>query len=146
METLQDIVHGLARIEAKIDQIIAARATTPRPASSTTGDIVPAPDSDLDSQYGDFALKKDPPRWTGPSFAGKKLSQTTPAYCDAVMSFSLWKAEKDRQAGDEKKAGYSRRDAERALGWKLRLERGHKTAATLPVDDFGPPVDDDIPF
>jgi hypothetical protein len=140
----------LDRIEAKLDQLLASKAAPARaPSNPVAGDLSPAPDSDLDSQYGDFALKKDPPRWKGESFAGVKLSRTTPEYCDAVMSFALWKADKDRQSGDDKKAGYSRREAERALGWKLRLERGHKTAsAPPPRDDFGPPPSDDdgIPF
>lgn len=131
----------LDRIESKLDQLLAKPAAS-RPSSppvSTSGEVKPGPDSDLDSEYGDFVVKKDPPRYKGPSFAGKKLSQTSPEFCDAVMGLALWKAAKDIEAGDEKKAGYARRDAERALGWKLRLEGGFKTGPSIEADD-------DIPF
>jgi len=135
----------LDRIEAKLDQLLAKPTPAPRAASSvSTGDVKPAPDSDLDSQYGDPEIKKDPTRWKGPSMVGKKLSQTTPEYCDAFMGLALWKVGKDMKAGDEKKAGYARRDAERALGWKLRLERGYKASAPSAIGDL--PDDDDIPF
>lgn len=127
----------LDRIEAKLDQLLAKPAPRASSAPVAVGEVTPAPDSDLDGQYGDPKIKKDPTRWKGPSMVGKRLSQTTPEYCDAVMSLALWKVGKDNEAGDAKKAGYARRDAERALGWKLRLERGYKP----PVAD-----DDDIPF
>ena len=143
METLEDIAHSLARIEGKLDQLLAKPAAAPRAASSANvGEVTPAPDSDLDGEYGDPVVKKDPTRWKGPSMVGKKLSQTTADYCDAVMGLALWKVGKDNEAGDAKKAGYARRDAERALGWKLRLEGGFK-AAGPKQDEFG---DEDVPF
>jgi hypothetical protein len=125
------------RIDAKLGAGSAAtlsRAFTP---SAPAGDLKPAPDSDLDGQYGNPVIKSDPKRWTGPSYVGKRWSETTPEYLDAVIGLALWKLGKDQAAGDEKKAGYARRDAERALGWRLRLEAGYKPPA---------PVDDDCPF
>lgn len=135
----------LDRIEAKLDQLLIAKPKpAPRAASSTsTGGVTPAPDSDLDSQYGDPVVKKDPTRWKGPSMVGKKLSETTPEFCDSFMGLALWKVGKDLEAGDEKKAGYARRDAERALGWKIRLETGYKPSPRV-VDEFAD--DDGIPF
>lgn len=132
----------LDRIEAKIDQLLAAKSA--RAASSApsahAGSVKPAPDADLDGQYGDFVMKKDPPRYKGPSFAGKKLSQTSAEYCEAVMGFKLWQAEKDAAAGDEKKAAYATRDAERALGWKLRFESGYKPSPSRE------PGEEEYPF
>ncbi len=131
----------LDRIEEKLDQLLAKQVAS-RPASpmrAATGDIGPAPDSDLDGEYGDFVVKKDPPRYKGPSFAGKKLSHTSPDFCEAVMALALWKADKDAGAGDDKKAGYARRDAERALGWKLRLEAGYKPPSGSAGFDDGDP-------
>ena len=130
METSQ-----LDRIEAKLDRLLATKPVARAAVSVPTGEVMPAPDSDLDSIYGDFICKKDPPRYKGPGFAGKRLSQTTPEYCDAVMSFKLWCVGKDLEAGDEKKAGYGRTDAARALGWKLRLESGWKSTH-VEQDDF----------
>jgi hypothetical protein len=133
----------LDRIEAKLDQLLAKPKPALRSTSSVpTGEVTPAPDSDLDSEWGDPVVKKDPTRWKGPSMVGKKLSQTSPEFCDAFMGLALWKVGKDMESGDEKKAGYARRDAERALGWKLRLEAGYK-ASGPKQDEFG---DDDIPF
>jgi hypothetical protein len=127
----------LDRIEAKLDQLLAKPAprsvSTP---SASVGDIAAAPDSDLDGPHGDFVVKKDPPRYKGPSFAGKRLSQTSAEFCDAVMTFRLWQAGKDTAAGEAVKAGYSRRDAERALGWKLRFESGFKPSPIITDDDL----------
>ena len=129
----------LDRIEAKLDQLLAKPKAAPRAASNVpTGEVTPAPDSDLDGQYGDPIVKTDPKRWDGPPMVGKKFSQTTPAYLDAVMGLALWKVKKDVEAGDEKKAGYARRDAERALGWKLRLEAGYKAPASQAWNDDDP--------
>ena len=130
----------LDRIEAKLDQLLTKPAApTVALSSPPVGDIKPAPDADLMSEYGDAVIKKDPKRWTGPSMVGKKMSQTTPEYCDSVLGLAIWKMTKDLEAGDAKKASYARRDAERALGWRLKLEAGYKPAA--PSDD-----EDDLPF
>jgi hypothetical protein len=128
----------LDRIEAKLDQLLAKPA--PRAASAApVGDIAPAPDSDLDGEHGDQVIKFDPKQWKGQSYVGKRMSQTTPEYCDSVLGLAMWKLRKDIEAGDEKKAGYARRDASRALGWKLRLEAGYKPPQTAASFDDDPP-------
>ena len=90
-----------------------------------------APDSDLDGQYGDPEIKKDPPRWQGRRYAPCRMSDTCPEYLDALASFFDWQAGKDDQAGKttgngKPSSSYKRRDAARARGWAQRLRAGWK--------------------
>ncbi len=82
-----------------------------------------ADDSDLDSEWGNPEIKKNPPRWQGGDFAGKRLSECTPEFLEELASFHDWRVTK---AEDDKKAGYARRDASRARGWAARLRAGWK--------------------
>lgn len=153
MSGVAEIMAVLARLENKIDALAARKAA---PATIPDGGAV-ASEKDLDSQYGDPSIKKkDPPRWDGPSFVGKKYSECSPEYLDCLAGFLDWKAEKDAEKGTEdgnKYAGYARKDAARARGWAKRKRDGWKPAPTSNAalfggggDDFGPPPDDDIPF
>lgn len=118
----------LDRIEAKLDQLLAAKPAAPRPASRF--DVAPgavAPASELDSQYGDPVIKKDPPRWSGPSFVGQPYSACSAEYLEEMAWFLEWKAGKNEEEGTEQKlkyAGYARKDAARARGWAQRVRDG----------------------
>lgn len=97
-----------------------------------------AADVDLDSEYGNFSIRKDPPKWVGRSFVGCRLSECTPDFLDAFASFCDWKAGKDESEGTPEKlkyAGYARKDAARARGWAKRLRSGKE-----------PPQSTDDPF
>jgi hypothetical protein len=88
-----------------------------------------ADDRDLDSDYGNFSIKRDPPRWDGQSYVGYKLSETEPAYLDVLASFKDWQADKDEQqdkrdAKGRPTAPMNRKDAARARGWATRLRNG----------------------
>ena len=111
----------LARIEAKIDKLLAAKSGT---APSV------ADDADLDGQWGDPEVRKDPKRWDGESMVGKRYSETSPEFLRVLADFLLWQAGRDEQKTDDEKAvkyaAYKRRDASRALGWAARLESGWK--------------------
>lgn len=88
-----------------------------------------APARELDSQYGDPVIKKDPKGWRGPSFQGKRLSQTTPEYLDTLAELKDWMAEQETKKGTpegDKYAAFSRKDAARARGWAKRLRDGWK--------------------
>lgn len=114
----------LARIEAKIDKLLAAKSGT---APSV------ADDADLDGQWGDPEVRKDPKRWDGESMVGKRYSETSPEFLRVLADFLLWQAGRDEQKTDDEKAvkyaAYKRRDASRALGWAARLESGWKRPA-----------------
>lgn len=131
---------------AEILQLLKAR---PASAPATTGAI--APDSDLDGQWGDPDVRKDPPRWNGPSYAGRRYSQCPPEYLDVLASLFDWKAGKDDEKGTDegkKYAGYARKDAARARGWAKRLRDGwvapSRTSTFDAVATTNP--DDEIPF
>jgi hypothetical protein len=114
----------LTRIEGKIDQLLAAKSGAPS--------VQVADDADLDGQWGDPEVRKDPKRWDGESMVGKRFSQCPAEFLRTLASFFIWQAEKDEKSGDEQKikyAGYKRRDAARALGWAKRIDAGYKPPA-----------------
>ena len=131
-----DLLAALARIEEKLDRLLTGPA---RSAASTRAPVSSvAPASDLDGQHGDPELRKSPPRWQGRNLAGLRYSQCTVEELECVASFKDWCAQRDADAGDEKKANYSRLDAARARGW---AERKAAKSVSLPgaVDDDGIP-------
>lgn len=125
-----------------------------------------APDSDLDGQYGDPVIRKDPNRWNGESFANRHMSDAPPEYLDQLAEFFAWKAGKNaddaakehvdqvKKGKLEKYAKYARTDAARARGWARRKRNGwvprgpaqEDLGGGAGDDDFGAPVDDVNPF
>lgn len=86
-----------------------------------------APASDLDSQYGDPLVRKDPKRWEGATHVGLAYSRCAPDFLDCLAGFLDWCAEREAKTpGKEKYANYSRRDAARARGWAARIRSGWK--------------------
>lgn len=141
--TAQDVIDTLRSIDAHLAALVQHFGCGSRPASAP-GPNVPgiAPDSDLDSKYGNPAIRaKDPRDWTGESQLGKPFSECPPEYLDMVA------ARLDYFAGnetDEKKARYNRLDASRARGWAKRLRAGWKP--TEEPAAAGQVTDDDIAF
>jgi hypothetical protein len=126
------------RIEEQQAQILselrALRAVQSKPSSDA------ATDADLDSQWGDPSVRKDPKRWTGESYEGKRYSECPPAYLLALADLLLWQAGKDEASGDATKmkyVGYKRKDAARAIGWAKRLESGWRPPASSAPDPEG---------
>lgn len=118
-----EIITILERIEQKLDTLLGMQ---------TRSEIATADDADLDGQYGDPSVRKNPPRWEGESFEGRRYSETTPEYLEALAGFLKWKSGKDDAKGTEdgrKYASFARKDAARALGWAKRLRAGWKAPA-----------------
>lgn len=135
----------LDRIEAKLDQLLAAKAPAPQASRFAVAPGAVAPASELDSQYGNPVIKKDPPRWSGPSFVGQPYSACSAEYLESLAGFLEWKAGKDTEKGDAdslKYAGYARKDAARARGWAQRNREKPAPAADL----FGGSEAGDIDF
>lgn len=85
------------------------------------GGGVALPSVDLDSEHGNPEIRKDPPRWRGESFVGKRYADASVEYLENLAEFLQWKAGKnDAEPGKEKYAKYDRLDAARALGWARR--------------------------
>lgn len=127
---LGDVLERLKRIEAKLSQ--------------SSGGAFVADDRDLDGPHGNPAIKKDPKRWTGDSYAGCNYSDCPPEYLDVLAEFKDWQAGMDERKGtddDKRKAKFNRLDAARARGWAQRLRSGYKAPAK--PQEAG---DDSIPF
>jgi hypothetical protein len=123
-------------LEERVAALEAAVFSRGGSTSSSDDDAKPASDADLDGQYGDPQIRKDPTAryWTGRSYVGKTLSQCPADYLRAFARYKQSCAFMNDKAGDPQKAkyaGYDRKDASRAVGWALRIESG-RTAAPPP--------------
>lgn len=148
------IAVRLSAIEARL----AALESRPASAGSTSGSV--APDADLDSQWGDPVVRKDPKRWLengGASYVGVPFSQCPPDYLYALASLADWKASKDDEKGTEeaaKYAKYARKDAARARGWAARagkvaqVPQAAPAKRTIDADSFDAAAfgEDDVGF
>lgn len=156
LSLLQDIASRIERVEVRL----GALEKTPRPApvqdvmtqmAAPLEDAI-ADDRDLDGPYGNPEIKRDPPRWTGTSFAGARFSDATPDYLESLAGFFEWKAresdKKNELANNGKpRSQYLRKDAARARGWRRRILAGAQRAAPRAkpaVSDE--PVDLEMPF
>ncbi len=119
------ILRGLALLVRHLGASPQSHAAPSAPRAVT--------DADLDGQYGDPEVKKNPPRWKGESFVGETLSRCSPDFLDCFADFKEYCSVNDRAAadsldGDEKAkklkyAGYAEKDAALARGWAIRLRR-----------------------
>lgn len=151
LKALKSIEDRVSRIEGML--MVLARGGQQQAASGgngKTGGGLVAPASDLDSQYGNPVVRKDPKRWSGASYAGCHFSECPPEYLESLADFKDWQADRDEEKGTEdgiKYARYGRKDAARARGWAERLRNGWTPMGHVPTGDAGSaPQDDDIPF
>lgn len=118
-----------------------------------------AGDRELDSEYGDPTVRKDPKRWQGSSFVGCHYSECSPEYLDELANLLDWMGDKDEEDGKLYKgkptATFKRKDAARARGWAARIRSGWKPSgqatAPAPQDDSsqnygGAGGEDPLPF
>ena len=124
------VAEILARIEAKLDQLLAATPVrgASSATSSTAGEI--APDADLDGKFGNPDAKWCPRKYRNESgdlldYTGEDCSGRP--FSDCNVEFLLgYTADLDYAAdhpkpGKEKYVDYNRRDAARGRGWIKRL-------------------------
>lgn len=148
MTGAEDIAEILRTVQ-RIEKMLLSKGTPSAGVTTTAGPAqgVCASDADLDGEYGDPEIRKDPPRWTGESFATRHYSQSTPEFLDNLAGFLDWKAGKDDEAANAspgtpeaeakvKYARWARKDAARARGWAKRLRAGWKPAAPAAEDSF----------
>lgn len=124
-----------------------------------------ADDRDLDSQYGDPAVKFNPRDWHGDSCKGLTMSQCPTEFLDLLAGTFDYFAKKAEASNETTTSGkpvapYKRKDAARARGWAARKRSGWQAPAlaaelmeTEPTDPinfagggFEDLTDDDIPF
>lgn len=133
----------------RLEETLTGQPVAARPAQGATP---PADDADLDGPYGDPVVRKDPTRWTGPSFVGAKFSDCPPDYLEMLAGLLDWQAgksdEKNEMANNGKpRSGYLRRDAARARG-HARRNASKGTARKAPVSKpttMNDP-DEEVPF
>ena len=154
----------LDRIEKKIDAIAAHLGIGARSAAAASAGGAVASAADLDGQYGNPEVRKDPKDWTGPSMVGKSFSDCPAEFLDMIASLNEWRAKKDDEAGARgevngkgkpKDGHFARLDAARARGWAARARAGGTKPKAAPQrraepeeDPFGyaPGGHEDIPF
>lgn len=141
--TVDEKIDAILSIVRNIEKRVAAVTVKQAAASSS---VPLADDRDLDGQYGNFTIKKDPPRWSGDSFVGCALSECSPEYLDELAGFKMWQAGKEDAKGGEdaqKKAHFLKKDAGRCAGWAARIRGGWKAPEGAPLstgdDDGGVP-------
>lgn len=119
-----EILVELRQLRAELAEVKALLLRGGSAVPGAPGSITVATDYDLDSQYGDEEVKRDPKRWTGQPVAPCRMSQCPPDYLDELASFKDWQAGKEEEKGTpegKKYAGYDRKSAARARGWAARL-------------------------
>jgi hypothetical protein len=162
-ELLRQIVKDVADIKAALAAgAVAFAAALGATVSSSgagggTGEGRVATDQELDSQYGDPEVRKDPTDryWHGASYIGSRLSECPPDYLDAFAKYKdacAYANEKEGKAEKKKYVEYDRRDAARARGWARRMRGGWKPVngagrQQFSDDDYGDDAGaNDAPF
>ncbi len=143
MSTIEQLEKRIAALEATIGRVAGAFGGSSSSSSSGGGRGEVAPDSELDSKFGDPEIKRDPSAkyWEGASFIGKKYSRCSADYLDAMAKYKdacAYANEKEANPDKAKFIEYDRKDAARARGWAARVrEQGPRTngcAAPKPSD------------
>lgn len=150
---VQDLSARLAKIEA---DLYAALGIAPHNITKAAA-LAVADNADLDSQWGNPQVRKDPPRWTGQSYAGANYADCPPEFLDTLAGFLEWQAgkadEKNEMANNGKpRSMYLKKDAARARGHSARNRA--KAAPRRPAAPSNPTgrgsmadePGDDMPF
>lgn len=128
------MMEALRSIDATLKKLLTLSQSRRAAAPATSAASNVAPDSDLDSKYGDEEVKFKPRDWTGEFTKGQKMSASNPNMLDQLADAFEYFAEKDDAAGErldngKPKSLYGRRSAMRARGWAARLRAGWKPKA-----------------
>lgn len=146
----------LAALTARVVALEARLAAVESGKLADNGAKAVADDADLDSEWGDELITKDPPSWVEKgreSYAGNRMSECPSDFLRAVASLNDWIAAKDEEKGKtytNKKTGkqqptapLARKRAARARGWAVR----NKDKAVAPAAANGHAESDaEIPF
>ncbi len=137
---LRAILSELKGIRAVLDKGARGGSTSNGKGSAAGPSGAVASERELDGQYGNPTVKRDPARWKGESFEGHLLSECSPEFLDAFAEFKDFCADNPRDGDDPKWARYARKDAALARGWARRLRSGW-----VPSAGHGA-VEDDAPL
>jgi hypothetical protein len=147
IEELELLVEAL---KARLDSANVSKASNAG-GGFKKGQTVP--EDELDTQYGNFEIKRDPPRWSGKSYAGCTLSRCSPEFLDTYAGFKDWCGDKDAETGavtntGKPKAQFAYRDASRARQWAKRIRENEEQERQDNASPAGGEAkqDDQIPF
>lgn len=120
---IEELEMRVQALEARV-ATMARQQTVPTP---TVGAV--ATDGELDSPYGNPEIRKDPPRWSGKSYVGSRMSDCPADYLENLAGFKDWQARKQEEANEVDAKGrprsdWSRKDAKLARGWARRSSGG----------------------
>ena len=142
-----DARAALTRLEASIR---AAAGMAPHALHEAAAPTV-ADDADLDSEWGNPTVRKNPPRWQGQDCAGLKYSDCPPDFLDTLAGLLDWQAgkadEKNETANNGKpRSLYLRKDAARARGHAARIRAKAASKRAANPTGRGSMNDDEPPF
>ena len=121
----------ITALEARVTKLEA------KPSVPNGGTV--ADDGDLDGQWGDPVVRKDPPRWKGQSWVGSTYSACPSDFLTDLAGFLDWCSKKEATTpGKEKYSAYSAKDAARARGWAKRNAGQLPVGQPLPATKNGP--------
>ena len=142
----QDHEKRITMLETEVlalKEAVKAKATGTPNAARKGGEA--APDHWLEKEFNDRAVKKDPPKWAGPSYVGRKWSACPVDYLKQLAGFLEWKAGKEAaetpvKCNDKGRPWHelTSLDAQVVRAWIARKERTEQ----LPGDDGG----EELPF
>ncbi len=109
-------------------------------SDSATGPAV-APDSELDSRFGDPTIRRDPKYWAGASYVGARYSECPSEYLIIVAESLEYFVEQDKAKANPRKNDkgvpywqYNMKDAARARGWARRNHGKSKPPPKAPEE------------
>ena len=99
-------------------------------------------DHQLDKDWADKIVKKDPKRWDGPTQVGNRYSLCPPEWHDAQASLLAWKAQKEREETPPKLRDNGKPwsestefEAKLSRAWAKRLRASPTKTTAAPIAD-----------
>ena len=126
-KVLEGALAAIAQLSALVDKLQRRIVDLER----ATGLF--ATNSDLDSPRGNPTVRFPLKGWRGPDFVGKRYSECSPDFLDALAS-ALQSMAWSPAPGKEKYASGNRADARRARSWARRLRAAAGTAVEAPTE------------
>ena len=141
MATNKELESNLSELKEEVRAIDVRVKLLEEYKDGKTYNVTPFTDDQLDGQYGNSRIFKDPPEWVkkgGESFQNLYLNQAPPEYLDILAKYLIWlSGSNEKQANDPvladrwggkeklmKRAKYQRLDAAKAMGWARRKRGG----------------------
>lgn len=124
---IRSIMGGISAAEWRALKVLASAVVGTSGGGGATHGRPVASDGELDSQYGNPVVRKDPKRWAGASYVTATYSQCPSDYLAVLADFLDFKADKDAEKPEPPKHRngkfyyeFNRKDAALARGWAAR--------------------------